>query len=165
MMDPLLNFARLMVEIGEYYQKPLTSVLCHLYWQDLKAVPPENLRAAWQQHRQHPHYGPFFPKPADLLRHLEDHYRQQYEETWQQLLQALQQGQDPCDLPADIQGWIKKLGGWHYLSHCSWQSLRKLQADLRVYYLEKRKKSHNNALPIDEACELKLKQKAPFFFR
>lgn len=65
------KFAQSMAAIGEIYGKDISEVMIGIYWNALKPYPIEDVLRAFQGHTRDTDNGQFFPKPADLLRHIE----------------------------------------------------------------------------------------------
>ncbi|MGK9397207.1 hypothetical protein ACSJD8_03680 [Klebsiella variicola] len=65
------KFAQSMAAIGEIYGKDISEVMVGIYWNALKPYPVEDVMRSFQGHTRDTDNGQFFPKPADLLRHIE----------------------------------------------------------------------------------------------
>jgi hypothetical protein len=64
-------FALPLAGTAEIYAKSLSKALSELYWELLKPYSLRALEIALRAHLLNPEGGQFFPKPADLIRHLE----------------------------------------------------------------------------------------------
>lgn len=65
------EFAILFYGTGELYDKPVTKNLLQLYFDALKQFSIEQVKEGVSQHALDPKHGSFFPKPADIVRHLQ----------------------------------------------------------------------------------------------
>lgn len=65
------EFATLFYALGEYYDKNVSKELLGMYFDDLIDLPIETVRHGVKCHRQDPKHGTFFPKPADVIRHVQ----------------------------------------------------------------------------------------------
>ena len=59
-----------MAAIGEIYGKDISEVMVGIYWNALKPYPVDDVMRSFQGHTRDTDNGQFFPKPADLLRHI-----------------------------------------------------------------------------------------------
>ncbi len=65
------DFAILFYGLGEYYDKPVTKNLLLIYFDDLKQFSLEDIKRAASQHRLDTKHGTYWPKSADIIRHLQ----------------------------------------------------------------------------------------------
>ncbi len=63
-------FADLIIGTGELYGKPVSKVLLTIYFSAMASYSIQEVTHAVSLHAQDPKHGSFFPKPADLIRHL-----------------------------------------------------------------------------------------------
>ena len=96
------EFKRVMVGLGEYFSKEITSSLIEIYWYDLKQVSIQEFKQAASQHRKNPDNGQFFPKVADFEKLLNGNSKQK-----EQLLDDTAQMQW-----LTIQSEVKRIGSW-----------------------------------------------------
>ena len=64
-------FAEMMVGNGELYNKEVTKSLMQTYFDILAPYTIEQVKSGVNKHALDPKHGTFFPKPADIIRHLE----------------------------------------------------------------------------------------------
>lgn len=65
------RFKSLMVGAGEIYGKEITKPILQIYFQALIGYSIEAVSDSFSKHLVDSDHGTFFPKPADLVRHLE----------------------------------------------------------------------------------------------
>jgi len=64
-------FAELMIINGEMFNKSVSKSLMQLYFATLSIYSIEDIRIGFSRHSLDSKHGSFFPKPADIARHLE----------------------------------------------------------------------------------------------
>jgi len=64
------QFKILMIGAGETYGKEITKPLLQIYFQSLQQHSIDDVSAAFSKHLIDAKHGTFFPKPADIIRHL-----------------------------------------------------------------------------------------------
>ena len=64
-------FAELMVGNGEMYNKQVSKSLMQIYFDTLISYSMEDLRIGFSKHSLDSKNGSFFPKPADIVRHIQ----------------------------------------------------------------------------------------------
>jgi len=57
--------------LGEYYDKPVSTELLKMYFSYLIEFTIEQVQAGAKAHQLDPKHGTFFPKAADIIRHLQ----------------------------------------------------------------------------------------------
>ena len=65
------EFAVLFYGTGELYDKPVTKNLLQLYFNALQSFSIDEIKSGVSKHALDPKHGSFFPKPADIVRHLQ----------------------------------------------------------------------------------------------
>lgn len=65
------EFAVLFYGTSELYDKPVTKNLLQLYFDALKGYSIDDVKSGVSKHALDPKHGTFFPKPADIVRHLQ----------------------------------------------------------------------------------------------
>jgi len=65
------EFATMFYALGEYYDKKVSTELLKMYFSDLLDFSIEEVNAGARSHRLDPKHGTFFPKAADIIRHLQ----------------------------------------------------------------------------------------------
>lgn len=65
------DFKMIMVGIGELYNKEITKPLMRIYFSVLKNYSLSDVENGVNAHAMDPKQGSFFPKPADIVRHLQ----------------------------------------------------------------------------------------------
>ena len=128
------EFAVLFYGTGELYDKTVTKNLLQLYFNALKAYSIKAIQEGVSKHALDPKHGTFFPKPADIVRHLQKGQlttEQKAELAWAQIereirvtgswgklevddkqglaaLKSFISWKDLCSMPVDKMTWAKK---------------------------------------------------------
>jgi Domain of unknown function (DUF6475) len=108
-------FARMLAGIAELYGKSLSRPLSELYWNLLKTYSLSELQIALKAHFCNPEGGQFFPKPADLIRHLEGGSGTKALQAWTVVERAIRQIGSYQSLAFEdplIHAAIEDMGGW-----------------------------------------------------
>lgn len=61
-------FARIIISLGEYYNREISDSLIDMYWNGLSHLDIKVVREALNRHMQNPDSGQFMPKIADIVR-------------------------------------------------------------------------------------------------
>lgn len=69
-MDNLNNFKQVMAMLAVNYDKEIKTELIGIYWELLGGYKPEHLAQAAKDHMADENEGRFFPKPANLIGHI-----------------------------------------------------------------------------------------------
>lgn len=86
------EFATLFYAMGEFYDKKVSTELLLMYFDDLIELSINDVKFGAKAHRQDPKHGTFFPKPADIIRHLQTgklSTEEKAELAWAQVMQCL----------------------------------------------------------------------------
>lgn len=83
--DPV---AQLLVTAAEVYERRLSPLMVAAYRTTLSNIPEHQLVAAFNAHLADPAAGAFFPKPADILRHIRGAHLAHAERDFERLMQA-----------------------------------------------------------------------------
>ncbi len=86
------EFATIFYAMGEFYDKKVSTELLSMYFDDLLEFSINDVRFGAKSHRQDPKHGTFFPKPADIIRHLQTgklSTEEKAELAWAQVQQCL----------------------------------------------------------------------------
>lgn len=108
------EFATLIYAMGEYYDKNVSTQLLSMYFDDLIQFSINKVKYGSKLHRVDSKHGTFFPKPADIIRHLnvkEISTEQKAELSWGQ-----------------IEGKIRTVGSYGKLNIDDKQALASLKA-------------------------------------
>lgn len=65
------EFAKLYYSMGEYYDKKVSTNLLMMFFSDLSEFTIEQVKEGARLHRADPNQGSYFPKPPDIIRHLQ----------------------------------------------------------------------------------------------
>lgn len=66
-----IEFAELMTGNGEIYNKSVSKSLMQIYFDAFADYSIEDIKKGFSKHSLDPKHGSFFPKPADIVRHLQ----------------------------------------------------------------------------------------------
>ena len=86
------EFKMLMVGIGEVYSKEITKPLMKIYFSSLADYSIGQIQEGFNKHVMDSKHGTFFPKPADIVRHLkaeEPSTEQKAELAWAQVMRTI----------------------------------------------------------------------------
>ncbi len=119
-------FAAILASIAQLYGKSFSKHLSDIYWNLLEPYSLSELEIALKAHLRNPNGGQFFPKPADLIRHLEGGSGTKALQAWTLVERAIRQigtyqslaFEDPL-----IHAVIEDMGGWVKLCAISLKEL------------------------------------------
>jgi hypothetical protein len=106
------EFATIFYAMGEFYDKKVSTELLSMYFDDLLEFNINDVRFGSKCHRQDPKHGTFFPKPADIIRHLETgklSTEEKAELSWAQVMHELRKHGAWGDLELDDKQGIAAL--------------------------------------------------------
>lgn len=86
------DFAKLYYALGEYYEKNVSTELLAMLFDDLIEFTIDDVKCGAKLHRADPKHGTFFPKAADIIRHLQTgklSTEEKAELAWAQVQQCL----------------------------------------------------------------------------
>jgi len=115
------EFAILFYGTGELYDKSVSKNLLQLYFDALKNYSIEDVKSGVSKHALDPKHGTFFPKPADIVRHLqasEISTEQKAELAWAQVMREIRRTGSYGTLKLDDKqaiAAVKSLGSWQQL--------------------------------------------------
>ena len=112
-------FADLMASNGEIYNKSVSSSLMKIYFDTLEEYPIEDVKNAFIKHSLDPKHGSFFPKPADIARHIhKDTVEDKSALAWAQVIQCIRTEGAYGSLKLDDKqaiAAVRALGSWQQL--------------------------------------------------
>ena len=119
------QFKKVLLGLGEYYTKEITSKMTEIYWYDLKPLSIDQFKQAASLHRLNPDNGQFFPKTADLMRQIggtSKQVEQQLEDkadmSWMVILGEVKRIGSYRSLKMEDKqalAAVKSLGGWKFI--------------------------------------------------
>lgn len=115
------QFKMLMVGIGELYGKEITKPLMRIYFSALTNYSLEQVESGINAHTMDSKHGSFFPKPADIARHLqtdEVSTEELAELAWSQVMREMRATGSYGTLKLDDKqalAAVKSLGSWQQL--------------------------------------------------
>jgi len=119
--DEAQKFLALMNGIGEYYGRKLSDVLLDVYWEGLKNYDFEAVSKALHLHIANPDSGQFFPKIADISRHIAGGHADRALIAWAKVDKAVRTIGNYRSMVFDdaiIHAVIMEMGGWIGLGMC-----------------------------------------------
>ena len=126
------EFFELMTGAGEIYNKPITKSLLDFYLGALTQFSIEAVKDSFSKHALDPKHGTFFPKPADIMRHLNNGTEgdtspeNRAELCWHQVMHKVQRVGSYGSLKLDDKqgiAAIKAVGGWNKVSMATYEEL------------------------------------------
>jgi hypothetical protein len=115
------DFAVLFYGTGELYDKPVTKNLLQLYFNALKTFSIDEITTGVNAHMMDSKHGSFFPKPADIVRHLQTgelSTENKAELAWAQVMREIRVTGSYGSLKLDDRqalAAVKSLGTWKQL--------------------------------------------------
>jgi len=115
------DFKMLMVGIGELYNKEITKPLMRIYFSALTSYSIVDVENGINAHTMDTKHGTFFPKPADIVRHLtanEISNEELAELAWAQVIREIRRTGSYGTLKLDDKqaiAAVKSLGSWSQL--------------------------------------------------
>jgi len=111
------EFSKMMVALGEVFDKKITHELLEIYWRILEHLSMEKLQEVFDRALRTCR---FFPKPAELLELANGNIDAQAELAWNMLLKAIKAGAHVSVIFEDghIADVVQSMGGWENV--CSW---------------------------------------------
>ncbi|HFV9295575.1 TPA: DUF6475 domain-containing protein [Serratia fonticola] len=133
------KFAQSMAAIGEIYGREISEVVVGIYWNALKIYEMAEVQKAFQGHTRDTDNGQFFPKPADLIRHIEGSKDGRALLAWSKAYKAIcsygRRNSVVFDDPI-IHAVITEMGGW-----VEFAGMSEEEAPFRAREFEKRYRS------------------------
>ncbi|MFK5949955.1 MAG: DUF6475 domain-containing protein [Methylococcales bacterium] len=115
------EFATLFYALGEYYDKKVSTELLSMLFDDLIEFDINEVKFGAKCHRQDPKHGTFFPKCADIIRHLQTSKISVEDKAllaWSQVIREIRATGSYGTLKLDdkqAMAAIKSLGSWQQL--------------------------------------------------
>ena len=135
-----VDFKMLMVGIGELYNKEITKPLMKIYFSALTNYSLDQVRGGIDAHTLDTKHGSFFPKPADIVRHLQASEISAEDKAllaWGQVIREIRKVGSYGSLKLDDKqavAAVKSLGSWSQLCNSSEQEMTwKKKEFLSVY--------------------------------
>jgi len=119
------EFRRTLLELAVIHDKTITKSLGQMYWNALIEVPIEDFRKAVAAHNRDPDQGMFFPKPANLIKHISGTSKQQSQAiedrasmAWQTVMGEISRIGSYATLKLEDKqaiAAVKAIGGWKHI--------------------------------------------------
>lgn len=115
------EFATLYYSMGEYYEKKVSTDLLLMFFSDLMQFSIEQVKEGARLHRRDPKHGSFFPKPPDIMRHIQTgdiSTEEKAELAWAQVIGKIRSTGSYGTLKLDDKqaiAAVKALGSWQQL--------------------------------------------------
>ncbi len=87
--NDLAKFTELLTTVSALYRTPLSGKSMELYWNALQGFDWTDVKTAFQRHLIDPDTGQYFPKPADVARHLQGGSETQALKAWSKVDEAI----------------------------------------------------------------------------
>ncbi|HET8550930.1 MAG TPA: DUF6475 domain-containing protein [Gammaproteobacteria bacterium] len=113
--DDAETFKVILRGIGELYGKDISSALLDLYWRALERHDIDDIRRAANNHVRDPDQGQFFPKPADIERHIAGNTATRAMTAWSKVIGAVKRVGPWQSVVFDdsvIHAVLADMGGW-----------------------------------------------------
>ena len=119
------EFKKVMLGLGEYYDKKISESLIKIYSYDLKQLTLEQFKQAASSHRMNTDNGQFFPKTADLMRQINGTSKQNEQQledkgdmAWLTITGEIERVGSYGSLKMEDKqalAAVKSLGGWKFI--------------------------------------------------
>lgn len=115
------EFATLYYSMGEYYEKTVSTDLLLMFFSDLIQFSIEEVKEGARLHRRDSKHGSFFPKPPDIIRHINTGEISQEDKAmlaWSQVIREIRRTGSYGTLKLDDKqalAAVKALGSWQQL--------------------------------------------------
>lgn len=119
--DELPKFLELMSGIGEYYGRQLSETILGVYWDGLRKYDLPDVKRAVHLHMANPDSGQFFPKLADISRHIGGGNADRALVAWAKVDKAVRTVGPNRSVVFDdaaIHAVIQDMGGWTGFVQC-----------------------------------------------
>lgn len=123
--DEAEKFLTLINGIGEYYGRKLSSAILDVYWEGLKNFDFDAVSKALYLHTSNPDSGQYFPKIADIVRHIEGGNADRALTAWSKVDKAVRTIGDYRSVVFDdaiIHAVIVDMGGWVGFGNCEMEN-------------------------------------------
>ena len=113
--NDLAAFTDLLTMVSALYRTPLSRKSLELYWDILRRFEWQEVKMAFQIHLTDPDSGQYFPKPADVVRHLRGNSETQALRAWSKIEEAIRSVGCYASVVFDdsiIHVVIDDMGGW-----------------------------------------------------
>jgi hypothetical protein len=132
------RFSKLLLGVSELYGRTLSEAAIGLYWQALSAYAIEVVERAFATYVTHPDSGQYWPKPADILRHLgggttQDRAARAWAKVERELRRVGAYASVVFDDPV-IMMTLADLSGWPTLCHTALDELPFRAKDFKALY-------------------------------
>ena len=119
------EFRKTLIELGELHEKKITQAMGKMYWNALIGLSIEDFRKSVDCHNRDPDQGMFFPKPANLMKHVSGTSKQQSQLiqdrssiAWSVVLGEISRIGSYATLKLDDKvsmAAVKAIGGWKHI--------------------------------------------------
>jgi hypothetical protein len=133
----LAEFTDLLTTVSALYRTPLSRKSLGLYWDVLERLEWAEVKTGLQRHLIDPDTGQYFPKPADVTRHLKGTTEGQALKAWSKVDAAIQDVGSYMSIVFDdpiIHVVIDDMGGWVRLCHTLLKDLPFRANEFKKYY-------------------------------
>lgn len=131
-------FMKILMALGELYDKAISKQLTDIYWETLKGFELIDVERAFQAHIHNPDGGQFFPKPADIVRLISGSGEARALSAWTKVEQAMVRVGIYQSLIFDdpiIHAVLEDMGGWIKLCAAKFDELPFLSREFQKRYM------------------------------
>jgi len=128
------NFAKMLLGLGELFDKEISEALVSIYWEALKPYSWQAVKNAFNKAAL---ACKFFPKPVEILEFIQGSKTEQAEEAWGLLLDAIRQHGPYVSVTfADgrIARCVELMGGWEAVNNWKTDELQFRRKDFLAIY-------------------------------
>ena len=136
--NDLAAFTDLLTMVSALYRTPLSRKSLELYWDILRCFEWQEVKTAFQTHLTDPDSGQYFPKPADVVRHLRGNSETQALRAWGKVEEAIRNIGCYASVVFDdpiIHVVIEEMGGWIRLCHTFLKDLPFRAHEFKKHYV------------------------------
>jgi hypothetical protein len=131
-------FGVMMLGLSEVYGKEFSPALLEIYWKTLEQYEIDDVERATMLHLGNPDAGAFFPRPADLVRHIQGNTKSRALQAWSKVEKAMRSVGSYASVAFDdplIHAALSEMGGWVHLCNTDTDELPFRAAEFEKRYI------------------------------
>lgn len=139
-------FASLMLAMSEMYGKEVSTYGMDMWFEDLQKYTIEQVRRGFSAHRADPKNGKFWPKPSDIIRHVDGLPEEVATVAWSKVMQAISRygsWESVCFDDQNIHTVITLMGGWVKMCDMTVDDIPYKQKEFEKLYLSAEQNKHH----------------------
>ncbi|MDX5935535.1 DUF6475 domain-containing protein [Acidithiobacillus thiooxidans] len=148
--ESFAQFTQILIALGEYYHRDMSSMVMNLYWQALRGYPLSEIKRVIGVHVAHTESGVYFPKVADFIRLLDGGHKDNAALAWTKLEEALKHVGTYQDIVFDdpyLHAVIRDMGGWIHFGEITLDKWPFVGNDFRARYTAYRSRGLTGLYP------------------